>query len=193
MKTSLTLLPGIAFCVAITLVAYVLQIIEQRALGHPYVEALVLAILLGTAIRTVMGERQVLRAGIAFSAKMLLETAVVLLGASLSLRLVAAAGPALLFGVVIIVVVALTASYLICRALSLPPRLSVLVASGNSICGNSAIAAVAPIIGASGEEIASSIAFTAILGVAVVLGLPLLIGVLRLSDYQYGVLAGLTV
>src|SRR6185436_2258741 len=73
------------------------------------------------------------------------------------------------------------------------PRLATLVATGNAICGNSAIAAVAPVIGADPEDVASSIAFTAILGVIVVLGLPLLIGPLRLSTYQYGVLAGLTV
>src|SRR5438105_7647934 len=71
--------------------------------------------------------------------------------------------------------------------------MSVLVACGNSICGNSAIAAVAPIIGARADDIASSIAFTAVLGVIVVLGLPLLVPVLDLSLTQYGTLAGLTV
>jgi hypothetical protein len=38
------LLPGIGLCVAITVISYGLQIVEERALGHPYVEALVLAI-----------------------------------------------------------------------------------------------------------------------------------------------------
>ena len=71
--------------------------------------------------------------------------------------------------------------------------MSVLVACGNSICGNSAIAAVAPVIGARADDVASSIAFTAVLGVVVVLGLPLLVPVLDLSLTQYGTLAGLTV
>jgi len=75
----------------------------------------------------------------------------------------------------------------------LPQRISILIACGNSICGNSAIAAVAPIIGADSDDVASSIAFTAILGVVVVLALPLLIPLLYLSQSQYGVLAGLTV
>jgi uncharacterized membrane protein YadS len=69
----------------------------------------------------------------------------------------------------------------------------VLVACGNSICGNSAIAAVAPVIGADGEDVAASIAFTAVLGVVVVLLLPFLAPLLHLSGLQYGVLAGLTV
>jgi uncharacterized integral membrane protein (TIGR00698 family) len=87
----------------------------------------------------------------------------------------------------------LCGSYTIGRLMGLPHKLAVLVACGNSICGNSAIAAVAPVIGADREHVVSSIAFTAILGVAVVLGLPLLIHPLALNNYQYGVLAGLTV
>jgi uncharacterized integral membrane protein (TIGR00698 family) len=91
------------------------------------------------------------------------------------------------------VVLGLGLSYALGRVLGLPRKLAVLVACGNSICGNSAIAAVAPVIGADPEHVASSIAFTAILGVAVVLGLPLLMHPLGLSEYQYGVLAGLSV
>ena len=117
----------------------------------------------------------------------------VLLGASLSARMVVAAGPGLLFGIAGIVIAAICISYGIGRALGLPHRMSVLVACGNSICGNSAIAAVAPVIGADGEDVAASIAFTAVLGVAVVLGLPLLAPLLSLTGLQYGVLAGLTV
>jgi uncharacterized membrane protein YadS len=49
------------------------------------------------------------------------------------------------------------------------------------------------VIGADGEDVAASIAFTAVLGVAVVLGLPLLAPLLSLTGLQYGVLAGLTV
>ena len=71
--------------------------------------------------------------------------------------------------------------------------MAILIACGNSICGNSAIAAVAPIIGAKPGDVASSIAFTAVLGVIVVLGLPLLVPILELSLTQYGTLAGLTV
>jgi uncharacterized integral membrane protein (TIGR00698 family) len=89
--------------------------------------------------------------------------------------------------------VGLFAGIAIARLLGLKRRLGILVATGNAICGNSAIAAVAPVIGADAEDVASSIAFTAILGVVVVLGLPLLVHPLGLTNYQYGVLAGLTV
>jgi uncharacterized integral membrane protein (TIGR00698 family) len=79
------------------------------------------------------------------------------------------------------------------RLLGLPHRIATLIACGNSICGNSAIAAVAPVIGADGQDVAAAIAFTAVLGVGVVLALPPSAGLLHLSGLQYGAFAGLTV
>jgi len=187
------LLPGGLLCLLVTALAGALQLVEIRVFGQAYLEALVLAILLGVAIRTAWTPGTSWHPGIAFSAKILLEIAVVLLGASVSARTVLALGPALLGGIVLVVAVAIPTSYGISRLLGLKRRMAILVACGNSICGNSAIAAVAPVIGADGDEIASSIAFTAVLGVIVVLLLPLLVPVLLLSLTQYGVLAGLTV
>jgi len=167
--------------------------VETRLAGQAYLEALVLAILLGVAIRTAWEPGALWHDGIAFAAKFLLEIAVVLLGAAVSARTVAALGPALLLGIVLTVAIAIAASYGIGRALGLPNRMAVLIACGNSICGNSAIAAVAPVIGAAGDDIAAAIAFTAVLGVIVVILLPLLVPLLKMSLTQYGVLAGLTV
>jgi uncharacterized integral membrane protein (TIGR00698 family) len=187
------LLPGVLLCIAITTAATLLQMIEVHFAGQPYLEALVLAILLGVAIRTVWKPGSRWDPGINFSAKFVLEFAIVLLGASVSVTTIAALGPTLIAGIACIVAVAIGSSYLVCCALGLPQRMAILIACGNSICGNSAIAAVAPVIGANGDDIASSISFTAVLGVVVVLGLPLLVPILQLSLTQYGVLAGLTV
>ena len=186
-------LPGILLCVAITLAATLLQAIEVKLVGQPYLEALVLAILIGVAIRTTWTPGLGWVPGIVFSAKFILEFAIVLLGASVSVTMIAALGPLLILGIASIVAVAIGTSFLLCRALGLPQRMSILIACGNSICGNSAIAAVAPVIGADADDIASSISFTAVLGVVVVLGLPFLVPILDLSLTQYGVLAGLTV
>jgi uncharacterized integral membrane protein (TIGR00698 family) len=187
------IMPGLLLCGVVTLAAIVIQVAEERLFGRVWLEALVLAILLGTAIRTAWtpGTRWV--AGISFSAKTLLEVAVLLLGALVSTRIIMAVGPALLAGIVLVVMAAITISYGIGRTLGLRQRLALLVACGNSICGNSAIAAVAPVIGADSADVASSIAFTAVLGVIIVLALPLLIPVVGLTETQYGVLAGLTV
>ena len=186
-------LPGLGLCVAVALAAIAVERVEEHLFGRAWLEALVLAILIGTAIRTAWAPQARWRAGIAFSAKTLLEIAVVLLGASLSVAIIVAAGPALLVGIAAVVFLAIAISYAIGRALALPRRMAILIACGNSICGNSAIAAVAPVIGADGEDVAASIAFTAVLGVVVVLGLPLLIPLLNLSMTQFGILSGLTV
>jgi uncharacterized integral membrane protein (TIGR00698 family) len=189
----LRLLPGILLCVAVTVAATLLQIAEVHFTRQPYLEALVLAILLGVAIRTAWTPGPHFVAGINFSAKFVLEVAIVILGASVSAGTIMALGPALILGIACIVTAAIVFSYLICRGIGLPRRMAILIACGNSICGNSAIAAVAPVIGADSDDVASSISFTAVLGVVVVLGLPLLVPVLQLSLTQYGVLAGLTV
>lgn len=185
--------PGVMLSVLVALVSFGIQSVEEHLFAHPYIEALVIAILLGMAVRSLWQPDQRWRAGIAFSAKQLLEVAVALLGASISFSAIAASGFSLLAAIVGTVAVMLMVSYGISRLLGLSVRLSILIACGNSICGNSAIAAVAPVIGASSDDIASSISFTAVLGVLIVLGLPLLIPLVGLSPTQYGIVAGLTV
>ena len=60
-------MPGLLVCLAITAGAVALQALEEHLTGHPYVEALVIAILAGIAIRTVWVPGERYRAGIAFS------------------------------------------------------------------------------------------------------------------------------
>lgn len=194
MSRILSLLPGLALCAALALVAHALQWAEEALLGRAYLEALVLALLLGTLLRLIWTPPQPrFGPGIAFSGKFLLELAVVLLGASLQLHQVLAAGPLLPLGIAGMVMVALGLGALLGRLLGLPLRMSILIATGNAICGNSAIAAVAPTIGARSQDVAAAIAFTAVLGVAVVLLLPLAVPLLQLDPAHYGMLAGATV
>lgn len=188
-----SLLPGIGLCMAVTGAAYVLEAGERALFGKAWLEALVLAILIGTAIRSLWTPGDTWRDGIAFSAKYLLEVAVVLLGASVSAATILAAGVPLLVGIAGVVASAILLSFGIGRLLGLPTRMALLIACGNSICGNSAIAAVAPVIGADNDDVAASIAFTAVLGVVVVLGLPLLGIATGMSGIAFGALAGLTV
>ena len=187
------LLPGVLLSAAVGIAASLAGGLETRLVGHPIVEPLVLAILLGAVLSAIWSKPAATEPGIRFVAKEVLEVAVLLLGISINLPLLFKSGWALALGIVVLVAVGLVASFAIGKALGLSSRLALLVACGNSICGNSAIAAVAPVIGAENHEIASSIAFTAVIGVVVVLGLPLLMKPLGLSYYQYGILAGLTV
>lgn len=194
MKRTITdTLPGLALCGLVTAVAYALEALESALLGRAWLESLVLAILLGTAIRTLHRLDGRFDAGIQVGAKLLLEIAVLLLGASVSARSLLENGIGLIGGIAAVVAIAIALSFAIGRAFGLPRKMAILIACGNSICGNSAIAAVAPVIDADGQDVAAAIAFTAVLGVLVVLVLPLLVSLLSFSPVQFGVFAGLTV
>jgi uncharacterized integral membrane protein (TIGR00698 family) len=192
-RAFLALAPGVMLCGLVALFAQGLQAAEARFFGRPWLESLVLAILLGTAVRTFWTPPARWLPGIAFSAKFILEVAVVLLGATVSAAAILGAGAALLVSVVLVVCSAIPFSYGLGRLFRLPRRMAALIACGNAICGNSAIAAVAPVIGAECEDVAAAIAFTAVLGVVVVLGLPVLAVALHMSPRAFGVVAGLTV
>jgi uncharacterized integral membrane protein (TIGR00698 family) len=192
-NTIFRLVPGILLSTAVTGAAVLLERGETALFGRAWLESLVLAILLGSLVRTAAPVPAACEAGVRFSAKFVLELAVMLLGASVSAGALVAHGLPLLGGIALAVVLAIAFSYAVGRLLRLPHEMAVLVACGNSICGNSAIAAVAPVIDADGKDVASSIAFTAVLGVVVVLVLPLLDRVLALTPLQYGVFAGMTV
>ncbi len=187
------LFPGLVLCAAVTGTAYAGDALQQASFGRAWLEPLVLAIVLGTAVRTAWQPPTTFGPGVAFSAKTLLEIAVVLLGLSISASLVIAAGPALIGGIALIVAAAIAISYGIGRGFRLSHKMALLVACGNSICGNSAIAATAPVIRANSDDVAAAIAFTAVLGVFVVLLLPFVAPILHLTQLQYGIFAGLTV
>ncbi|MCY0386685.1 putative sulfate exporter family transporter [Robbsia sp. Bb-Pol-6] len=189
----MALLPGLGLSIAVTLTALAAEALQRHLLGRAWLESLVLAILIGTVLRSTVSPGARYTPGIDFSAKVLLEVAVMLLGAAISARALLAEGAPLLLAIVAVVALAIVASFWIGRAIGLSRSLALLVACGNSICGNSAIAAVAPVIDAQGEDVAASIAFTAVLGVIVVLLLPRLAAATGMSHTQFGIFAGLTV
>jgi uncharacterized integral membrane protein (TIGR00698 family) len=187
------IVPGLVVCLGVALAACLVERLEHALFGASLLEALVFAILIGIVVRTLFPRQPSWQRGISFSSKTLLEIAIVLLGASVSFATIQSAGLTLIISVVAIVVLSIYCSFAIARLLGLSPRLAMLIACGNSICGNSAIVAVAPVIGAESDEVASALAFTAVLGVAAVLLLPLLYVYAGLGTAQYGALAGLTV
>jgi uncharacterized integral membrane protein (TIGR00698 family) len=188
-----TLWPGVLLAAAVAALAMLAERAQLRWLGRPWVDALVFAIVFGTLLRTAVRLPARVHDGIAFAAKLPLEVAIVLLGASVSVSAIGAAGGVLLGAIAAIVLLAIGIGYGIGRLLGLPARLATLVACGNAICGNSAIVAAAPVIEADSDEVAASIAFTAALGIVVVLVLPLAAPLFGLDDRHYGILAGMTV
>lgn len=187
------LLPGVALSIAVALAAWSVGRVETALFGRAWLEPLVLAILFGVAARLVWTPDPRFKPGVGLCAKLLLEIAVALLGATISAQALAAAGLPLLLGVVLLVAAALWIGFRIGRMFGLPQRMALLIAGGNAICGNSAIVALAPVIKAEGEDVASAIGFTAVLGVLIVLLLPAVGALLNLQAQTYGVVAGLTV
>ena len=186
-------LPGLSLVVAVSALAWIAERLLTIAVGHPTLEAIVLAILIGAVVRAFWSPPDRFNPGIAFAAGLLLEVSIVLLGFGADLQQFIRAGLPLVASIVGVVAAAIVTGVAIGRALGLSPVHALLVACGNAICGNSAIAALAPVVGARRDEVASAIAYTAVLGVVVILGLPLLAPIFGLNDYQYGILAGLTV
>ncbi|MBB1247822.1 putative sulfate exporter family transporter [Rhizobium sp. G21] len=115
------------------------------------------------------------------------------MGATISAATIASMGATLPLVVFAAVAASIAASYAAGRMLGLEPRLSALVASGNSICGNSAIMAVGPAIGARADETSRAIAFTASLSILVIAVLPAFGSALGFGALHFGVFAGMTV
>jgi uncharacterized integral membrane protein (TIGR00698 family) len=189
-----SLVPGLLFTVVIGVAALLIGAVEKRLFGQEILEPLVLALVIGMLIRTFARIPAQVEPGIAYAAKQVLEFAIVILGATLNLRTIADAGLQLFLCVLIAVPLAICTAIFLGRRLALGTKLAILVAVGNAVCGNSAIAAVAPAIRAKKQEVASAIALTAVLGIGVVLILPPVFhGAVGLNDYRYGILAGMSV
>ncbi|MGV3575836.1 MAG: YeiH family protein [Devosia sp.] len=187
------LIPGLSLSTGIAVLALIAEQLQRRLFGWVALDGLVVAIVAGIVVHSLFGLATRFRAGVHFAAKTVLEVTIVLLGGTISAGAILQIGPVVVAAIVLVVVAALGLSYGIGRALGLDARLATLVACGNSICGNSAIMATAPVIKAPAEDVAASIAFTAALGVLVVLLLPLGVRLLGINEWQYGVIAGLSV
>lgn len=185
--------PGVSLAIVIALVSVALAAFQEATIGHALLDALVLGLVLGLIVRATWQPPERLHKGIAYAGKQLLEFAIVVLGITLNLGALVDAGWKILISVLVLVSLTLMVGIALGKAMGLSPRLATLVAVGNAICGNSAIAAVAPAIRARKDEVAAAIALTAVLGVGVVLTLPLLVPLLDLSHERYGVVAGLSV
>ncbi len=77
--------------------------------------------------------------------------------------------------------------YLIGGALKMPRKLSHLTASGTAICGGSAIAAVAPAVGATQSETTLSLGVIFLLNSVALLIFPPLGHLLGLTDHEFGI------
>ncbi|WIB14742.1 putative sulfate exporter family transporter [Curtobacterium sp. MCPF17_050] len=181
------LLPGLALATGIAVVATVIG----RFL--PVVGAPVSGVLIGAVIGTIRRPGAVFRPGISTASKTVLQCSVVLLGAQLSLLQVARVGVASLPVMLGTLVVCLLAAWGIGRALGVVGNLRTLIGVGTGICGASAIAAVAPVIGAVSIEVAYAVSTIFLFNVAAVVVFPVVGHALGMSQHAFGLFAGTAV
>lgn len=179
--------PGILACLCIAVPAWFLGRTFE-VVGGP-----VFAILLGMVMALFWKEQGRARAGITFTSKKILQLAVVLLGFGMNLSSVAKVGAQSLPIILSTITTSLVAAFVLHKLLHMDAKISTLICVGSSICGGSAIAATAPVIGADDEEIAQSISVIFLFNVLAALTFPTLGGMLGLSNEGFGLFAGTAV
>lgn len=164
------LLPGLAAAAAAVLLAFAAHWL------FPAVPAMSFAVGLGILAANLPGSRRAvlgpLAPGLKFSAKTLMRTGIVLLGARLSLAQLAGLGWRALLLTVLLVLAAFAGTYLLAKAFRLPGEQPLLLAAGFSICGASAVAAVAAARGSRYRDAATPVALVTLCGTLAIAVLP---------------------
>ncbi|MFC7156373.1 YeiH family protein [Halomarina halobia] len=181
-----SLAPGAAVLVAVAVAAHGVAAVV------PGVGMLVVAILVGAMIANTVGTPAWAEPGIGLHT-LALEVGIVLLGAQLTLGEVVASGPtvvALTLGVVVLGV--LLGETLARRVFSLPERTGSLLAAGASVCGVSAVAAVARVVDADESTVAYAAGTVLLFDAVTIVAFPLAGEALGLGQKPFGVWAGLS-
>lgn len=187
-----SIIPGLAAALAVAVTARLLHGALPDRAGKAIGEV-VLAVLLGLVLANTLRLPARLGAGIRFSFETVLRTAIVLLGASFSYPQVLLIGGKAVGMIVVLMVLALAVAHGLGALAGLPRRLPTLIGVGTAVCGNSAISAVAPVIGAADEEVSFAIAVNTLLGTIAVFVYPALAHALSLSDEFFGTWVGMAV
>lgn len=181
------LLPGLVVALAVAIVGYVVH--HNVDVVSPHVVAVACGIVGATFGRI----EESFKPGLRFCARKVLRAGIVLLGFRLSLGELGKLGPRALVAVVAVVLATFFGTQWLARELGLTRSLGLLMATGYSICGASAIAAVEPFAGATEEEVAYSIALVTLCGTLAIVVLPGLGSLLGLTVTEYGAWIGASV
>ena len=122
-----------------------------------------------------------------------MKTAIVLLGASLSVSTIMTVGKMTFFVMIFTFAMCFGAGNLLCKYYRINWKLGNLLSAGTGICGGSAIAAIAPVIDADDKDIALAMSSTFIFDMVMVALYPLMGAALGMSDIAYGIWVGTSV
>ena len=166
-------------------------------LALPAIPWLTASLVLGVIIGCIPAARArldgVLKPGLAIASRGLLRIGIVLLGLKLALGDIAALGWLAIVAIALLVVVSFGVTYVIARAFRLPGDEPVLLAAGFSICGVSAVGAMAGARGSKQEDTGTPIALVTLFGTAAIVVLPALASVIGLDALDYGRWVGASV
>jgi uncharacterized integral membrane protein (TIGR00698 family) len=179
--------PGITLAVAGAAAAWL-----SHAL-FDVVPTLMLALLLGAVLSNLGLVPKRFRPGLKFTARKLLRAAIVLLGFRLSLDQLGELGPRGLAVVIVVVTATFLGTQWLGRRMGVAPGLALLVATGFSICGASAVAAMEGVADAEEEEVTYAVALVTLCGSLAVVLLPWLSHVFGMSVTQFGAWVGASV
>ncbi|WP_230199083.1 YeiH family protein [Risungbinella massiliensis] len=179
---------GIGISIFIAAISFILATLP----GFQLIGPLALSILIAVAYRQIAGYPVTGRAGLQFSSKYFLRTAIVLYGLKLNLQVILQDGWHLLILDLLIILFGIFTTYYLARKWNADPKMSLLLGIGTGICGAAAIAAFSPLIQAKEEETATSVGMIALLGTVMGLGYTALYSFSSLSAEQYGVWTGIS-
>ncbi len=178
---------GILVCLVIAIPSWILGKI------FPVIGGAVIAIIAGMIVTMFWNDKGKAEAGIKWTSKMILQTAVVLLGFGMNLGVIFQTGKQSLPIIVCTITTSLVIAWILHRLFKVHTNTAILVGVGSSICGGSAIAATAPVIDADDDEIAQSIAVIFFFNVLAAIFFPLLgkaIGFDTVNGEAFGIFAG---
>lgn len=173
-------LPGLAVVGVLAAIAWVASELIS------WLSPLVAGVAVGALAVNLVAPPAILQPGITFAAKRLLRVGIVVLGLRLSLGDLADLGARGLAVVALVVAATFFGTRWLAARMGVPEKLGMLVATGYSICGASAIAAMDGVIGADEEETAYAITLVTLCGTLSIAVLPLLGGPLGLEGAAFG-------
>ncbi len=159
----------------------------------PGIPAVLAAVALGVVVANTLGTPVRAHPGLALSSGALLRVGIVLLGFELVFQEMLRLGARGLAIVVVVVIATFFGTQWAGRRLGVSDGLSLLVATGFSVCGVSGIAAARGLSDADDEEVAYAVALVTLCGSLAIVLLPALRGVLGLDDRGYGAWVGASV
>ena len=162
--------------------------------GLPWLTA---ALMLGVLVGSVPALRPALdgalRPGLAVAAKRLLRVGIVVLGVKLSLGDIAALGWLAILAIIALVIASFVITWLVGRLFRLEGDQSVLMAAGFSICGVSAVGAMAAARGSDEKDTGPPITLVTLYGTLAIVVLPALAALVGLDATQFGHWVGASV